>query len=254
MKDVIVPGSPSNRRTSTKLRDSKRRTTSSRRWLLRQLNDPYVHAAQRDGYRSRAAYKLIQLDEKYKIFRKKQRIVDLGCAPGGWLQVALAHSGHTDTTGGIASIVGVDLQAVDPLAGVALIQGDFLEPSVVETILATLNGQADVVLSDMAAAASGHPATDHLKIMALLEAALDFSIHVLAPGGTFVAKVLQGGTEKQLLLTLKKLFTHVHHAKPDASRKDSAEMYVVALGFKDNHREISSHSSCADVDIAGKKQ
>lgn len=205
------------------LKSHKKRTVSSRNWLLRQINDPYVSKAQADGYRSRAAYKLIQIHQKFKIFSANGAVVDLGAAPGGWLQVARQH------TQGV--VVGMDLQAIEPLTNIITIQGDFLEKG--EECAAYLPEEgARAVLSDMAAATCGINQVDHLRIMGLLEAAVDFAELHLAPGGKFVGKVLRGGTEGELLKRLKKLFTKTHHFKPDASRSGSSELYVIAEGFR----------------------
>jgi 23S rRNA (uridine2552-2'-O)-methyltransferase len=204
---------------------NKRLKQSSRQWLERQLNDPYVQQAKVQGYRSRAAFKLVQIQEKYQILRKGSHVVDLGAAPGGWSQVAAAHVGDS------GRVIGLDLQAMEPLPGVILLQGDFLEESVVESVRQQLT-RVDVVLSDMAPAACGHTATDHVRIMALVQAAADFAAAVLAPGGVFVAKVLRGGTETKLLAVLKQQYQKVTHFKPAASRQDSAEMYAIATGFR----------------------
>lgn len=217
---------PSGRGLSVRVKTAKSRKLASTRWLERQLNDPYVAEAKKRGYRSRAAFKLLQLDEKYDILGKADRVVDLGCAPGGWLQVARARCPKH------CRVLGIDLLDVEPLEGVDILAGDFLEPEAPGALQAALGGPADVVLSDMAANATGHSKTDHLRVMALVEAALDFADLVLAPGGNFVAKVLQGGTERSLLTRLKRDFAKVHHAKPAASRSDSSEMYLVALGYR----------------------
>ncbi|MEO0823037.1 MAG: RlmE family RNA methyltransferase [Pseudomonadota bacterium] len=218
-----------------RVKTAKGRKLSSTRWLERQLNDPYVRRAKAEGYRGRAAYKLIELDDKLRILVPGARVVDLGCAPGGWCQVAVqrtnADGARRDKAQG--SVLGVDLQTVEPIAGTTLLELDFLSEGADETVKAALGGAADIVLSDMAASASGHRATDHLKIMALAEAAAEFAFDVLDPGGSFVAKVLQGGTEASLLAALKQRFAKVAHIKPPASRKDSAEMYVVATGFRE---------------------
>jgi 23S rRNA (uridine2552-2'-O)-methyltransferase len=211
---------------TTRLRTAKGRSTGSQLWLQRQLNDPYVRAAQAAGYRSRAAFKLKELDERFRFLRPGARVVDLGAAPGGWAQVAVAAAGDR------GKVVGLDLLAMDPIPGATLLQGDFQDEAVERAVLAVLDGQVDLVLSDMAPNTTGHAATDHLRIMALAELALDFACKVLAPGGAFVAKVFQGGSEKALLDRLKQNFAGVKHAKPPASRKDSAELYVVATGFK----------------------
>jgi len=204
---------------------SRRRKPSSTEWLARQLNDSYVIEARRLGYRSRAAFKLIQLDDRFHLLTARSRIVDLGCAPGGWTQVAVQRSGA-----GI--VVGVDLTPTDSLAGARLIQGDFRDPDTVAAIRAALGGPADLVLSDMAAPASGHAATDHLRVVAIAEDAFALAATLLRPGGAFVAKVFQGGAEGDLLAALKKSFAETRHAKPAASRAESAETYVVAKGFR----------------------
>jgi len=214
-----------SRDEAVSLHRGKGRKASSRRWLERQLNDPYVSEARRRGYRSRAAFKLIQLDEKFGLLRKGRRIVDLGAAPGGWTQIAL------DGVGPTGSVVAIDMSPVEPIGAAIILEGDMREAETVERLYWALGGKADIVLSDMAAAATGHAATDHLRIISLAETALDFAEDVLISGGTFVAKVLQGGTERELLDRLKLGFKRVAHAKPDASRKDSAEMYVVATGY-----------------------
>jgi 23S rRNA (uridine2552-2'-O)-methyltransferase len=209
-----------------RVRTAKGRKLSSKLWLERQLNDPYVAEAKRLGYRSRAAFKLAEIDDKYKILKVGQRVVDLGAAPGGWVQVALARVGASGL------VVGIDLQEIEPIAGAELLVGDFLDGDAPERLRAALGGAADVVLSDMAAAATGHARTDHLRIMALAEAALAFALEVLAPGGAFVAKVLQGGSERTLLESMRRSFARVAHFKPPSSRSDSAELYVVATGFR----------------------
>ncbi len=220
-------GSVSDRRgLAVRVKTAKRRKTSSTRWLQRQLNDPYVAEAKRLGYRGRASFKLIELDDRFKLLTANAVVADLGCAPGGWSQVAL------ERVGASGHVVGIDLQEVEPIAGVTLIQGDIMEDDAVAALSAALDGKADVVLSDMAAKATGHKQTDHLRTMALAEAAYDFAARVLKPGGAFVAKVLQGGTEKDLLDLLKRDFEKVAHAKPPSSRKGSSEMYVVATGFR----------------------
>lgn len=215
-----------SRRLKTRVATAKGRKISSTRWLERQLNDPYVAQAQALGYRSRAAFKLLQIDEKAKLLKPGGRVVDLGCAPGGWTQVAVEKAGAK------GKVVGIDLQAVDPIPGAELLEMDFLDEAAPEKLKQLLDGPADLVLSDMAASATGHPQTDHLRIMGLAEAALDYAEEVLAEGGGFVAKVLQGGSEKDLLDRLKRRFAKVRHVKPPASRSDSAELYVVATGFR----------------------
>jgi 23S rRNA (uridine2552-2'-O)-methyltransferase len=224
-------GSGSGARGLTvKVRTAKKRTTSSTRWLERQLNDPWVAEAKRLGYRSRAAFKLIQMDEKLGLLKRGARVVDLGAAPGGWTQIA------ADRVGPTGRVVGIDYLGMDPVPGAQLLKLDFLDPSAPEELRRLLDGPADVVLSDMAAPTTGHPATDHLRIVALAEAALEFALTVLAPGGAFVAKLFQGGAEKALLDALKRNFTKVRNVKPPASRSDSAEAYVVATGFRGETR------------------
>jgi 23S rRNA (uridine2552-2'-O)-methyltransferase len=213
------------RAKAVRLATAKGRKLSSTLWLERQLNDPFVAEARRLGYRSRAAFKLLQLDDRFRLLRPGARIVELGAAPGGWTQVAAARA-----KGG--RLVAIDLLAMEPVPGAVLLQGDFLEPAATERVRTALGGQADLVLSDMAAPATGHALTDHLRIMALAEAAYAFAREVLARGGAFVAKVLQGGTERELLARLKTDFASVKHAKPPASRAESAEVYVVAQGFR----------------------
>jgi 23S rRNA (uridine2552-2'-O)-methyltransferase len=220
-----------NRKLAVRLKTAKGRTTSSQLWLSRQLNDPYVAAARRDGYRSRAVYKLLQIHDRYKIFKRGQRVIDLGAAPGGWSQAAanLVRSGES----GGGQVIAIDISAMEPIADVSILELDFMADAAPARLKALLAGhKADVVLSDMAAPATGHRPTDHLRIMALCEAAIEFAGEVLAPGGTFVAKVLQGGTERALLDQLKASFATVRHVKPEASRADSAELYVLATGFK----------------------
>lgn len=220
------------RNLSTRLRTAKGRKTSSTRWLQRQLNDPYVAEARRLGYRSRAAFKLIELDDQFHFLKPGARIVDLGAAPGGWTQVAVQRVGAEATHAKPGHVVGMDLQEMEPVAGAILITHDFLDDAAPELLIAAIGGPIDVVLSDMAASATGHKATDHMRIMALLEAAVDFAYAVLAPGGAFIGKVLQGGTETELLAAMKRNFRVVRHAKPPSSRDDSAESYVVALGYR----------------------
>ncbi len=205
------------------VRSKSSRSAASQRWLVRQLNDPYVAAAKAQGWRSRAAFKLIELDERFGLLRPGARVVDLGAAPGGWTQVAVQR--------GAGRVVALDLLPMERLPGAVLLQGDFVDPAVTAQVVAALGGKADLVLSDMAPNTTGHTATDHLRIMALAEAALEFAAEVLAEGGTFVAKVFQGGSEREMLLRLKRSFGSVRHAKPPASRKQSSELYVVAMGF-----------------------
>ena len=210
---------------NTRLRKAKGRTASSSRWLQRQLNDPYVKQAKSDGYRSRAAYKLAELDDRFGLIKSARRVVDLGVAPGGWSQVVRKRSPK-------AGVVGIDLLPTDAIEGVTLFQMDFMDDEAPAALEAALDGPPDLVLSDMAANTVGHKATDHLRTMGLVEAAVDFAINTLAPGGAFVAKVFAGGTDGDLLAILKRNFTSVKHAKPPASRKDSSEWYVIAQGFK----------------------
>lgn len=209
-----------------RVKTGKNRTQSSKTWLERQLNDPYVQRAKREGYRSRSAFKLIEIDDKYRVLKKGARVVDLGAAPGGWSQVAAKRIGES------GKIVAIDLLEFDPLAGVDFIQLDFLDPSAPDQLKARLDGEADVVMTDMAANATGHRKTDHLKIVGLVEAAAEFAAEVLKPGGAFLAKVLQGGTEPALLTRLKRDFAIVRHVKPAASRAESSELYLLATGFR----------------------
>jgi 23S rRNA (uridine2552-2'-O)-methyltransferase len=210
-----------------KVRVKGAKSLSSKLWLERQLNDPYVARAKREGFRGRAAFKLIEIDDKHRLLKKGARVVDLGAAPGGWSQVAVKRIGA-----GQGRVVAIDLLDMAPVAGVDFVQLDFLDPNAPDELKKMLGGPADVVLSDMAANATGHRKTDHLKIMALAEAAADFAREVLAPGGAFLCKVLQGGTEATLLAGLKQDFTSVKHVKPAASRTDSAELYLLATGFR----------------------
>jgi 23S rRNA methylase len=214
-----------------RLNNPRRRTASSRRWLERQLRDPYVAEARRLGYRSRAAFKLIELDDRFHFLKPGLRVIDLGAAPGGWTQVAVARV-RPDARGG--QVVAVDLSPVDPIAQATIIEGDIGDAATLERLQALLAGPADVVLSDMAPPATGHASADHLRIMGLAEEAFELAKDVLAPGGAFVCKVWQGGTEPRLLQQLKQRFSTVRHAKPPASRAESAEMYVLAQGFRDS--------------------
>jgi 23S rRNA (uridine2552-2'-O)-methyltransferase len=219
----------SKRPLKTRVKTGKSRSLSSKLWLERQLNDPYVARAKQEGLRSRAAFKLIEIDDKHHLLKRGARVVDLGAAPGGWSQIAAKRIGAGE---GRARVVAIDLLELAPLAGVDFAQLDFLDPQAPGAIKALLGGPADVVLSDMAANATGHRKTDHLKIMALAEAAAEFAREVLAPGGAFLCKVLQGGTEATLLAALKRDFASVKHVKPAASRADSAELYLLATGFR----------------------
>jgi 23S rRNA (uridine2552-2'-O)-methyltransferase len=209
----------------TRVKTAKGRTASSNRWLARQLNDPYVKRAQAEGYRSRAAFKLIELDERFKFLRGVKAVVDLGIAPGGWAQVIRRQVPK-------AAIVGIDLLDVDPITGVTILKMDFMADDAPMALAEALGRAPDLILSDMAANTVGHPQTDHLRTMGLIEAAAEFAHDVLAPGGAFVSKVLAGGADSTLVAALKRDFTTVKHAKPAASRKDSSEWYVVAQGFK----------------------
>ena len=223
--------SSGSRDLKVRVKTGKGRKLSSKLWLERQLNDPYVARAKREGMRSRAAYKLMEIDDKARFLKKGARVLDLGAAPGGWAQVA-AKRVHSPGQG---RVVGIDLLDIDPLPGVEFTQMDFLDPSAPDRLKEMLGGPADVVLSDMAANATGHRRTDHIKIVALVEAAAEFAREVLAPGGVFLAKVIQGGTEGVLLTALKHDFALVKHVKPLASRADSAELYLLATGFRGGH-------------------
>ena len=215
--------SGSGRGKTIRVRTARQRRPSSTAWLQRQLNDPYVAASKRDGYRSRAAYKLLELDERAHLLRPGLRVVDLGCAPGGWLQVAVKKG---------ARVIGIDRLPTEPVPGAEVIELDFLADEAPDRLKALLGGPADLVLSDMAASATGHAATDHLRVVALAEAAYAFALEVLAPDGAFVAKVFQGGSEREFLQGLKRDFQTVRHIKPPASRAESAEVYVVAQRFR----------------------
>ena len=218
------------RRIHETVRGSRKRSESSRRWLERQLNDPYVHRAKAEGFRSRAAFKLLEIDEKYNLLKPGARVVDLGAAPGGWSQVAARSAGSTDDQ---PLVVAIDLLDMEPIPGVVFMKKDFLDDDAPEKLHAALGGNpADLVISDMAAHATGHRKTDHLQIMHLCEVAHEFAREVLVPGGHFLAKVLRGGTEHTLLAALKRDFVSVGHVKPAASRSDSAELYVLARNFR----------------------
>ncbi|MCA3447699.1 MAG: RlmE family RNA methyltransferase [Rhodobacter sp.] len=222
------------RELRVRVKTAKGRKLSSTLWLERQLNDPYVMRARKEGYRGRAAYKILELDDKFGFLKPGARVVDLGCAPGGWCQVAVARVNALGERPNkpVGTVLGVDLQEVVPISGAVIHQLDFLEDGADDKVKAWLGGPADVVLSDMAAAASGHRQTDHLRIVALCEAAAQFAFDVLEEGGTFVAKVLAGGAETALQTTLKRNFIKVANVKPPASRPDSSEKFVVAMGFK----------------------
>ena len=217
-----------------RLKKARSMTPSSQKWLQRQLNDPYVARAKREGWRSRAAFKLLEIDDKVKLLKPGGRVVDLGAAPGGWSQVA---SQRVKAEEGKGKVIAIDLLEIDPVPGVDFAQMDFLTDDAPDRLKAMLGGEADVVLSDMAANTTGHKATDHLRIVGLVELAIDFARQVLAPGGSFVAKVFQGGTEGTLLAELKRDFATVRHVKPQASRADSSELYVVATGFRGASRD-----------------
>lgn len=218
------------KKLSQRVKTARGRTVGSTRWLERQLNDPYVARAKREGYRSRSAFKLTEVDDKFSLLKPGSTVVDLGAAPGGWSQVAAK---RTRADAGVGKVVAIDLHAIEPVAGVTFLKMDFLDDAAPSALINLLNGsKADLVMSDMAAHATGHRQTDHLKIMALAEAALAFAQEVLAPGGSFVCKVLRGGTENQLLAALKRDFAQVRHFKPPASREDSAELFLVATGFR----------------------
>jgi 23S rRNA (uridine2552-2'-O)-methyltransferase len=227
-----IPGA--RRDLAVRVKTAKQRKPSSTAWLARQLNDPYVAEAKRLGYRSRAAFKLLELDERFHLLKKGARIVDLGAAPGGWSQVAAAKIGPPQGKEGAGkgALVALDILAMEAIPGATVLHLDFLDPAAPAAITAALGGRADLVLSDMAAPTTGHAQTDHLRIVALAEAAYDFARQVLAPGGAVVAKVFQGGAEGDLLAALKRDFTSLKHAKPPASRAESAEVYVVAQGFR----------------------
>ena len=223
-------GRRSDRDLKVRVRTAKQRKLSSTLWLERQLNDPYVARARAEGYRSRSAFKLMELDARYKLLRPGMRVVDLGAAPGGWSQVAAKAVGSPEAA---PLVVGIDSLEMDPITGVTLLQQDFTDPAAPAALIAALGGhKADLVLSDMASPTTGHRATDHLRIVHLVEIAAEFALDVLAPGGAFVAKVFQGGTEHQLLNELKRSFAATAHAKPPSSRSQSAETYLVAKGFR----------------------
>ena len=221
-------GNPTRRSRGKRVRvkTARGRKTSSTRWLQRQLNDPYVAEARRQGYRSRAAFKLTWMDDKYHFLKKAKRIVDLGSAPGGWTQVAVERAPKN------ARIVAIDIREMDPVEGAEFIEMDFMADDAEERLIEAAGGAVDVVMSDMANSATGHKQTDHLRTMALVETAYDFARKVLAPGGIFIAKVLRGGTEGELLAALKRDFKTVRHVKPDSSRSESTELYLFASGFR----------------------
>jgi 23S rRNA (uridine2552-2'-O)-methyltransferase len=231
-----------------RVKTAKGRKLSSTLWLERQLNDPYVIRAKKEGYRGRAAYKISELDDKFEFLKPGVRVVDLGCAPGGWCQIAVKRVNALGDKPNkpIGTVLGVDIQAVEPIAGAQIHQLDFLSDEADDLVKGWLGGRADVVLSDMAASASGHKGTDHLRIIALCEAAAYFAFDVLEEGGTFVAKVLAGGAENELLRILKKAFKKVANVKPPASRADSSEKFVVAQGFKGRAAALGQDDSAVD--------
>jgi 23S rRNA (uridine2552-2'-O)-methyltransferase len=233
-----------------KVKTAKGRKLSSTLWLERQLNDPYVIRAKREGYRGRAAYKIMELDDRYGFLKPGSRVVDLGCAPGGWCQVAVPRINSLGERAGkpVGMILGVDLQEVEPIPGAELHQLDFLSDGADLKVKEWLGGKADVVMSDMAAAASGHKGTDHLRIVALIEAALDFAFDVLEEGGTFVAKVLAGGAENEMQAVLKRAFKKVANVKPPSSRSDSSEKFVVAQGFRGKPAGWGEHPGARAMD------
>ena len=220
------------RALKVRVKTARKRSNSSARWLERQLNDPYVHAAKREGYRSRAAFKLAEIDDRFHLLKAGSRVVDLGCAPGGWCQIAVARVKADGVSPRAGRVIGLDYLETEPVPGATILQLDFLDEGADDKVKELLAGEADLVLSDMAAPTTGHKHTDHLRIMHLCEVAAQFAIEVLAPGGAFLAKVLRGGTENELLVMLKHHFNTVRHVKPEASRAGSAEMYVLAQGFK----------------------
>ncbi|MEM7620600.1 MAG: RlmE family RNA methyltransferase [Pseudomonadota bacterium] len=229
MNDTKKKRSSGNRDLTVKVKTAKGRKLSSTRWLQRQLNDPFVAAAKRDGYRSRAAYKLIEIDDKFNFLKSGATVIDLGCAPGSWTQIAAQRCQSEQKKG---SVIGLDLLEISPIPGATCLVGDFLEEETFQELLGNIGEQkANVVLSDMAPAAMGHKQTDHLRIMGLCEAAFEFACDILAHDGAFLAKVLQGGTENALLAEMKRRFASVRHIKPKASRADSSELYVLALGY-----------------------
>lgn len=225
-KDGDAKKLAARRRAVVRVKTANKRSVSSKNWLERQLNDPYVAAAKEAGYRSRAAFKLLQLDEEFKLLKKGQAVIDLGAAPGGWTQIA------TSKIGASGKLVAIDILPMEPIANAILIHLDFLSDEAPGILTEKLGGKADLVLSDMAPSTTGHSPTDHLRIMAMAEMAADFAITLLKPGGAFVCKLFQGGAEKDLLNMLKLNFTKVRHAKPAASRAESSESYIVAMGFR----------------------
>lgn len=237
-KGVVLRG---QRSMTQQVKAKAKHTASSRAWIERQLNDPYVHAAKRDGWRSRAAFKLIEIDDKYKLLKSGLRVIDLGAAPGGWCQVAAERVNATGTGAKAGQVVAIDYLAFGDIAGVVILELDFTDPTAEDRLKSHLHeGRADIVLSDMAAPTTGHTATDHLRIMDLAEQAYAFAADVLTPGGAFLCKVFQGGSEGDLLKALKRDFKVVRHIKPPASRAESAELYVLATGFRGNVNDAPS--------------
>ena len=234
-------GGPARRELKKKVRTARGRTVSSTNWLQRQLNDPYVAAARREGYRSRSAYKLIEIDDRFRFLKPGAAIVDLGAAPGGWSQVAARRTRADEGRGRVAAI---DLHDIEPVAGVTFLKKDFYDDDAPQQLIEALGGSlADAVISDMAAHATGHRQTDHLKIIDLAETAMHFACQILKPGGVFLCKVLRGGTENRLLVRLKQDFEVVKHIKPGASRADSAELFVIATGFRGRTEPVETNQS-----------
>jgi 23S rRNA (uridine2552-2'-O)-methyltransferase len=240
----MAQGPAPPRDLAVRVRKSAGKSASSRQWLTRQLNDPYVALARREGFRSRAVYKLKEMDERHRLLRPGARVVDLGAAPGGWSQYA---AGRVGAATGAGQVVALDLLDIEPIEGVIFAKLDFLAPEAPEWIIAGLGGKADIVLSDMAANTTGHRKTDHLRIMGLAEAAAAFAAEILAPDGAFLAKVLQGGTEGTLLSSLKRDFAKVRHVKPAASRADSAELYLLATGFRRSDKASRTEEGAGSV-------
>ncbi|MEO4000276.1 RlmE family RNA methyltransferase [Mesorhizobium sp. CAU 1732] len=229
MKKPTKTGTTGARALHTRVKKKRGLKNSSRRWLERHLNDPYVHRAKAEGYRSRAAYKLLEIDDRYKILKPGQKVIDLGAAPGGWLQVAAERVKSPEAE---PTVVGIDYLEMDAVPGSTILLMDFLDDAAPTRLMETLGGEPDLVMSDMAAPTTGHRRTDHIRTMHLCEVAADFAISVLKPGGHFLSKTFQGGTENELLDLLKRNFTTVHHVKPPASREESVELYILAKGFK----------------------
>lgn len=236
----MTDGKSGDRGLSVRVKKKRGIKASSRRWLERQLNDPYVRRSKAEGYRSRAAYKLIEIDDRYKLLKPGMRVVDLGCAPGGWCQVAVQRTSDTPDK---AQVVGIDYLPVDPIPGATIFEMDFLEDAAPGRLLEALGAAPDIVLSDMAAPTTGHRRTDHLRTMHLVEVAADFAIRTLRPGGHFLTKTFQGGTEADLLNMLKKNFTSVHHVKPPASRDGSVELFLLAKGFRGQARRDAAEGA-----------